>query len=196
METIFFENSTADLKKNIKEIEKKLNVKLTVKGKEVSIEGEGITEYESLRVLEAMSSGFSSKVALMLKENDLMFKKISMKDITTRPDLKTVRARVIGKHGQTKHTIEQVSDCYLAVQGNDVSIIASPDNIEEALTAIKNLIRGSKQANVYHFLESMNTSRKSLSEDLGLKSKNEPTKYELKKKKEAEKKLKENQKEA
>jgi rRNA processing protein Krr1/Pno1 len=82
------------------------------------------------------------------------------------------------------------------VQGNDVSIIASPDNIEEALTAIKNLIRGSKQANVYHFLESMNTSRKSLSEDLGLKSKNEPTKYELKKKKEAEKKLKENQKEA
>src|SRR3989339_1484210 len=108
METIYFKN-TADLKRNIKEIEKKLNVKITIKNKDVSIEGEGITEYEASRVLDAMASGFSSKVALMLKENDLIFKKISMKDITKRPDMKTVRARVIGKHGQTKHTIETVS---------------------------------------------------------------------------------------
>ena len=190
METIYFKN-TADLKRNIKEIEKKLNVKITIKNKDVSIEGEGITEYEASRVLDAMASGFSSKVALMLKENDLIFKKISMKDITKRPDMKTVRARVIGKHGQTKHTIETVSDSYIAIQGNDVSIISSPDTIEEAITALKNLIRGSKQSNVYHFLESMNTSRKSLPEDLGIKSPDEPTKYELKKKREAEKKLKE-----
>jgi len=194
METIYFKN-TADLKRNLKEVEKKLNVKITIKGKEVSIEGEGITEYEASRVLDAMASGFSSKVALMLKENDLIFKKISMKDITNRPDMKTVRARVIGKHGQTKHTIETVSDSYIAIQGNDVSIISSPDTIEEAITALKNLIRGSKQSNVYHFLESMNTSRKSLPEDLGIKSPDEPTKYELKKKREAEKAKREAEKE-
>lgn len=180
METLFF-NQTSELKRNLKELEKKLKVTIQITGTKVDIEGEAIDEYEAFRVLDAISCGFSAKVAMMLKENALVFKRISIKDFTRRKDLETVRARVIGKNGQTKRTIEEVSDCFLSIKDNDVGIISSPDNIEEASTAIKNLIRGSKQANVYHFLESMNTSRKSLPEDLGIRTKEDISKFERKK---------------
>lgn len=184
---IQFISNTVELKKNQKELEKKLNVKISISGKTVEFTGSGIDEYEASRVIEAMSIGFTAKVALMLKENNLVFKRLSMKDFTPRKDLKTIRARVIGKYGQTKHTIEEISDSYLSIKDNDVGIISSPENIEEAVTALKNLIRGSKQGNVYHFLESMNTSKKTIPEDLGLKSPDEPTKFQLKKKKKTEK---------
>ena len=51
----------------------------------------------------------------------------------------------------------------------EIGIIASAETIQETVTAITNLIRGSKQGNVYAFLERMNAERKKLSEDLGLK---------------------------
>jgi rRNA processing protein Krr1/Pno1 len=51
---------------------------------------------------------------------------------------------------------------------NTVGIIGPAETIEEATTAIGNLIRGSKQANIYRFLERMNAAKK-IKSDLGLK---------------------------
>jgi KH domain-containing protein len=159
METILI-NKTLDLKKNIEEFEEKLKVKLTISGKKVTISGEPLDEYEAMNILEAISSGFSVKKALLLTDVDLIFRKIHIKDFTRRKDLKSVRARIIGKEGKTKHTLENIANCEIAIQDNTISIIGTAESIDNITTAIKNIVRGTKQANAYNFLERINTQRK------------------------------------
>ncbi len=168
METLIFEK-TSEVKKNSRELESKLKVKITVQGKKVSFEGQSLDEYEASRILEAINFGFSAKKALILLDQDMQFRRVNIKGFTRRKNLEDVRARIIGTEGQVKRTIESLSDCYLAIQGNTIGVIAHADEIEEIITALHNLVRGSKQANVYRFLEEMNRYRKLSGKDLGLK---------------------------
>jgi ribosomal RNA assembly protein len=171
METIFIENSRR-IRENKETIEKKTGVKLEIKGRQVTMEGEPIQEYETHRILEALDFGFDLKDALSLVSEIIIFRKLNIKDFTRRKNLEEVRGRVIGTEGKTKRTLESVSGCAVVLHGNTVGIIGSAEIIEEATTAIGNLIRGSKQANIYRFLERMNAAKKTKS-DLGLKPKKE-----------------------
>lgn len=170
METIVFER-VKELKKNIPQLEKKLNVEIKMTGKTATISGEGIDEFEAKIVLDAINFGFSAKKALILKDQDMSFKILNIKKFTRPNRLEDARARLIGTEGKTKRTIEQVASCDLVINGNEVGIIAPAISIENTITALTNLIRGSKTANVYSFLERMNAERKKLSDDLGLKIK-------------------------
>ena len=179
MENIFFE-STKEIKKSKQELEKKLNVKIEIVGKKVSFEGDSVDEYEALTVLDAIKFGFPQGTALLLKNGEIIFKKISIRDYTRRKNLKDVKARVIGTMGTTKRTIEAISGCVLIIHNNEVGIIGHADDVEEATTALTNLIRGAKQANVYKFLEHLNRAQNE--EGLGLKEKRSEktsTKYRL-----------------
>jgi rRNA processing protein Krr1/Pno1 len=86
--------------------------------------------------------------------------------------LSEVRARLIGTHGKTRNTLQQVADCEILVTDDAVGLICRAEEIDKATTAVSNLIKGSKQANVYRFLERMNAEKKKLSEDLGIKREN------------------------
>jgi ribosomal RNA assembly protein len=167
MEAIYFEKLT-ELKRNLALLQSELDVKITIKGKQTTIEGESVNEYEARIVLEAISFGFSAKKALYLKEPDMIFRILHIKDFTRRKNLEEVRGRIIGSQGRTKKTIEAISDCHLVLNGNELGIIAHTDLIEEATTALENLIKGSKQGNVYKYLEKMNKSKKE--DSLALKS--------------------------
>ena len=166
METIYFEKPT-ELKKNLALLQRKLNIKITLKGKQATIEGESVDEYEALIVLKAISFGFSAKKALLLKDPEMIFRILKIKDFTRRKDLEEVRGRIIGKDGRTKKTIEAISDCYLVLNGNELGMIVHTDLVEEATTALENLIKGSKQSNVYRYLEKTNKSKKE--DSLGLR---------------------------
>jgi len=159
MEIIFFEK-TSDLRKNLEMLQKKLEVRIEISGRKVTIEGDSVKEYEAMRVLEALQIGFPVKRALFLLDENFAFIKLNIKNLTNRKDLDVVRGRVIGKEGKTKRTIEDVADCFIAVSGNEVGIIADGESIEEAKTAVTNLIKGTKEANVYNFLERMNATKK------------------------------------
>jgi ribosomal RNA assembly protein len=171
METIFIENSRR-IRANKETIEKKTGVKVEVKGRQVIMEGEPIQEYEARRILEALDFGFDLKDALSLVSETIIFRKLNIKNFTRRKDLSEVRGRVIGTEGKTKRALESVSGCAVVLHDNAVGIIGPAETIEEATTAIGNLIRGSKQANIYRFLERMNTARK-IKSDLGLKPEKE-----------------------
>jgi ribosomal RNA assembly protein len=107
-----------------------------------------------------MQFGFSAKKALTLLNDDITFRKIPIKNFTRRKNLKEVRGRIIGKEGKTKRTIENIADCEVIVNGNEVGVICTADEVEETTTAITNLIRGTKEANIYGFLERMNKEKK------------------------------------
>ncbi|MEK6850523.1 MAG: KH domain-containing protein [Nanoarchaeota archaeon] len=171
METLYFKK-VKELQNEKERLERRLEVKINIQGKKVTIEGDSFKEYEALMILEAMQFGFSANKALTLMDEQIVFRKIPIKSFTRRKNLTEVRGRIIGKEGKTKRTIEDISGCDLAINDGEIGIIGPAEQIEEATTAITNLIRGTKQANVYRFLERINTGKKDLSTDLGLKIKN------------------------
>jgi len=136
-----------------------------------------------------MNFSFPLKEALLLTNEGYIFRKINIKDFTRRKNLDEVRARLIGTEGKTKRAMEEISGCVLVIKDKIVGIIGSTESIKDATTAITRLIKGSKQANVYSYLERMNREKKEKS-DLGLKPIKEPApKPEDKKKKPKEEDL-------
>ncbi|HLC31492.1 MAG TPA: hypothetical protein VJK51_02400 [Candidatus Nanoarchaeia archaeon] len=167
METIFVRNIT-EIKKAIPEWKKKATIKITLEGNKATIEGTPVEELETQQMLDAISFGFSAKKALILKEPDMQFKKLHIKTYNPRRTLESIKSRVIGTFGRTKNTIEEISNTDIVIGEAEVGIIGHAENINEAETALINVIRGSKQANAYSFLERMNREKKKQPDDLGI----------------------------
>lgn len=152
--------------KNKKRLESKLNIKISNRGKEVQINGKPEDEYIAEKVINALNFGFPFSVAISIKEENLEFEILNIKDHTTRKDLKRVRARIIGKGGKTLKTLNQLTKCNFELKDNFVGIIGSPELIENAQESVIFIIKGAKQSNVYSHLEK-NQLKPVL--DLGLK---------------------------
>lgn len=171
MESFYIRN-IRELKSNQEEIERKLKIQIRITGRKVTIDGPPMKEFIASQVFEALEFGFSAKKSLQLAEPDFIFRKIHLKQLSKRP-LKDIKSRVIGKEGKTKHTIEHIAGCDIIVGESEVALISSVSNIDYATTSVKNIIRGTKQANAYRYLERMNTESKKFGDDLGLKKQKE-----------------------
>jgi ribosomal RNA assembly protein len=147
-------------------LEKELNVKIDIDGKEVSISGEPEDEYIAEKVIEALDFGFPFSAALGIKKEDILFETLNIKEFTNQKDFARVRGRVIGKDGKALKTISNLSDCHVEISGNKLGIIGNCENIRNVEEACKLLIKGSKHANVYAYLEK---HRMEPIVDLGLK---------------------------
>lgn len=153
--------------KNIKEIlrnrdslEEKLKGKIKLKNKTLTLQAEPFDEYEAQRVFDALSLGFSVEKALKVLDEEIDFIKINIKDYANTKNLEVVRSRLIGTHGKTKKTIEEITKCDIVISDNQVGIIGPANISESALVAVSNIIKGTKQANAYRYLEKINTQRK------------------------------------
>lgn len=136
-----------------KELEKKLNVKITNRGKEIFIEGKPEDEYIAEKVLDALNFGFPFSAAILIKEEDYLFEKLNIKELTNRKDLERVRGRLIGKKGKTLKTLSDLTKCFFELKDNEIGIIGDPEYIQNAQEACTSIIKGSKQSNVYAHLE-------------------------------------------
>lgn len=152
---------------NLKEIlnnksmlEKELKVKIQNQGRNIFIVGKAENEYLCFRIIEAVNLGFSVDKALVLKDENIIFNILNIRDITRRKDLPRIKARIIGTQGKTKSNIQTLTDCIISIHDNQVGIIGEADYIQEAIIAIKCLIQGSKQGNVYARLEKKKKERR------------------------------------
>ena len=162
MQTIYFKKLN-ELRKNKSQLEKKLNTKITLKGRQVTLTSKNpLEEYEASIIFDAMNFGFSAKKALLIKEQEMLFRIINIKHFTRKKNLNEVRARIIGTKGKTKRTIENISNCHILIKDNEVGIIGNAEDIEEIITGVTNLIRGTKQSNTYRYLEKMNRRKKAI----------------------------------
>ncbi|HTZ42128.1 MAG TPA: hypothetical protein VMC07_02910 [Candidatus Omnitrophota bacterium] len=143
----------SEIIRNKEKLEEVLGIKITNRGKEVSIDGPPLEEYEAEKVLEAVNFGFKVEIALLIKESELAFEILNIKKYTKRTNLETIRARIIGTKGKTLKTLIELTDCFFAVSNNEVGIIGNPEHMKLAQNAVVSLIQGSKQANVYKYLE-------------------------------------------
>ncbi len=139
--------------KNKARLEKILNIKITNRGKEITIQGRPEEEYITEKVIDALEFGFPFSTAMFIKEEDFLFEVINKKNYTKIKDLERVRARIIGTKGKTLQTLHQLTKCYFELKDNDIGIIGSPEHIKNAQDAVISLIQGSKQTNVYAHLE-------------------------------------------
>ena len=172
METLIFDKMPGAIRREQRNLERQLKVKLTIKEKNVAIEGSPLDEYVALLIVEALVFGFSQKQAMSLKDEGMSFRKIHIRDFTRRKNLKDVRARLIGREGKTRRTLEDISNCEVVIGESEVGIIGFTDAVESTVQAAINIIKGSKQANAYRYLERMNAEKKNLPDNLGLKIKN------------------------
>ena len=170
---ILVSEDSSKVAKNKKRLERLLNVKIIIKGEEISVEGIAENEYIAEKVISAINFGFPVSVALLIKEEDFLFEILDIKKYTHRKDFKTIRARIIGKGGKTLKTLNNLTECFFELKDNDVGIIGSPELIKNAQDAIIFLIQGSKQANVYSYLEKHHVKPVL---DLGLKEKKDKRK--------------------
>jgi ribosomal RNA assembly protein len=152
--------------KNKKQLGKELKVKITNRGKEVFIEGKPEDEYIAEKVIEALNFGFPFSAAILIKKEGYTFEILNIKDYTRRKDLEKVRARLIGKKGKTLKTLSDLTECFFELKDNEIGVIGAPEKIKNAQDAIMQIAQGSKQGNVYKFLEK-NKFKEPI--DLGLK---------------------------
>src|SRR3989344_336958 len=138
---------------NRKRLEKELNIKLEIKGNSVDISGNELEIYVAEKVFQAIEKNFPVNTALLLTSEDYMLESISIKSISKRKNISQIKARIIGTKGKTLKLLSELSECHIALHNNIVSIIGTFEKIKIAESAIKNLIKGSKQANVYFYLE-------------------------------------------
>ena len=152
--------------KNKKKLEKKLNIEITNRGKEVFFEGKAEDEYVAEKVIDALEFGFPYSTAMLILDEDFVFEILNIKDYTKRKDLNRIRARIIGKAGKTLKTLSDLTKCNFELKDNQVGILGDPEYIKNAQEAIIQIIQGSKHSNVYSYLEKHQIKP---IEDLGLK---------------------------
>lgn len=149
-------------------LEDKLNIKISNKGKEIFIKGTPEDEYIAEKVIDAINFGFPISDALQILDEEFLFEILNIKNYTKRKDLTRIKARIIGTKGKTFRTLCHLTKCCFELKDNEIGIIGSAECIKNAEDAVKYLIHGSKQANVYAKLEK-NQPEPIL--DLGLKEK-------------------------
>jgi ribosomal RNA assembly protein len=134
-------------------LESKLKVQISNKNNNLIVTGEELDLFLAIKILEAIKKKFPIETSLLLLDEDYTIEDIPIKSETNKKNLERIRGRVIGQGGRTLKVIEELSGCYLSLHENVVSIIGSFEKMRIAENAIKSLIHGSKQANVYSYLE-------------------------------------------
>jgi len=142
-------------------LENKLKVKISRDGNEINLEGDEVDVYIAEKVLLALERNFPLSESLLLLEENYMLEDIPIKNLT-RKKLSLVKARIIGTRGKTLKLISELSDCYLELNNNIVSIIGHVDKIKYCINAIENLIHGMKQSTVYTYLEKARVKTRNL----------------------------------
>jgi ribosomal RNA assembly protein len=153
--------------KNKKNLEEKLNIRISINGKIVEIKGTPEDEYIAVMVIDALNFGFPFKDAISIKEQEKVLEIVNIKEYTIRKtNLERIRARIIGKKGKALKTLSDLTNCSLELKENKVGIIGEPENITSAIEGVIEIVQGSRHGNVYKGIEK---NRPEPVDDLGLK---------------------------
>ena len=139
--------------KNKRKLEQLLELKITNRGKEVTLDGTPENEYAGRQVLDALDQGFPFAEAISIKTENKILEIVNIKDHTIKANLERIRGRIIGKGGKALKTLSVLTDSAMELQENHVAIISNPENLERATAALVAIIKGAKHGAVYKGLE-------------------------------------------
>lgn len=107
-------------------------------------------------VVKAIGRGFSPERAIYLYNDGYQLVVISLREFAHKGSnrINEIKGRIIGRQGKTRQIVEDITDCFVCVYGDTVSIIGDYISMRYALQAVQMIIEGKKQRTVYTFLES------------------------------------------
>lgn len=136
-------------------VEKECGVRLRLsRAGEVTVLGDALKTFLALKVLQAISLGFSVKDALQLKTPDYVFEVINVKDFArSKSRISEIRGRLIGKEGKVKKTIQYLGNVDLCISEKQIGIIGMVEDVGVVRGAIQSLLRGAKHGRIFKWLE-------------------------------------------
>jgi ribosomal RNA assembly protein len=107
-------------------------------------------------VVKAIGRGFSPERALYLYNDGFQLVVISLREFARKGSnrINEIKGRIIGRQGKTRQIVEDITDCFVCVYGDTVSLIGDYISMRYALQALQMIIEGKKQRTVYTYLES------------------------------------------
>jgi len=117
----------------------------------VSIEGENII---TKSVVEAIGRGFNPRTAMKLFNDEYSFEIIELTEYSdSKNRLGVIRARVIGREGSVRKSIEVQTGVNLAIKGKTVSIIGKPESVYLARRSLEMIMAGSQHGSSFRWLK-------------------------------------------
>ncbi|MFX1319945.1 MAG: KH domain-containing protein [Promethearchaeota archaeon] len=111
-------------------------------------------------IIQAIGRGFSPQRAFALLDDDIYLRVINLEEFGSSPNqLRRLKGRVIGQGGKTRRNIEELTDTYVAIMGNTISVIGEVENQQIAVNAIVRLLRGAEHSTINRYL---NTQRRNM----------------------------------
>lgn len=149
-------------------LEKRFGVTLDIEGGSGSVEVRtSLADNDVSRlfavqnVIKAIERGFNPKKAEKLAEEDYDLLIIDLEEYArSRNSIERIKGRIIGKDGSSRKMLEELTDAFISVYGDTVSIIGKLDNIETAKEAVMMLIKGAFHKTVWNFLYAERRKRK------------------------------------
>lgn len=143
------------------EIEKRSGLKIDIDSKfgEVVIDDHEIdnplTVIKIENIIKAIGRGFSPQNAYRLFDDDADFFIFDLYDYVGKKPahIRRLKSRIIGREGKTKKVLEGLTDSRISIYGHTISIISDITRINILKKSIDMLIKGSKHATVYRYVE-------------------------------------------
>ncbi len=105
-------------------------------------------------VVLAVGRGFNPQIARLLLKTDYVLEMLDVEEYSRSKKKSTrLKGRVIGEEGKARRIIEELTETYISVFGNTVSIIGQAYNVSICRRAIESLLSGSPHSGVYFWLE-------------------------------------------
>ncbi len=146
-----------------RDIEEKLTVELQIEseagGVEITLNEKAEDPsllFRAKDVVTAIGRGFSPEEAFRLIRNeDTVFDFIDLRAIFGRSesDITRVKSRIIGMHGKTRRTIEELTEADVVIYGHTVGFIGTFEQVDAARNAVQMIIQGSQHHTVYSYLQ-------------------------------------------
>lgn len=112
-----------------------------------------LATWKARDVAQAIGRGFSPQRAFWLLDEDVYLRVIDLEEYLTTPNqIRRVKGRVIGEGGKTRRNIEELTDTFVSVMGDTISIIGELENQEVAISAVTKLLQGAEHSSVYRYL--------------------------------------------
>ena len=143
-----------------KKVEKLTGVKINVDSNygDITIDDRNSDAFMAIKAkefVEAIGEGFSPERAWKIFNENVYFEVIDIKDFTGKKEnrIRVLKARIIGRNGKTRKIIEELSGAEISISTHTIAIIGDYFQLETAKHAIEMLLRGSKHATIYNYLE-------------------------------------------
>jgi ribosomal RNA assembly protein len=111
--------------------------------------------FKALEIISAIARGFSPERAFKLLHEDVIFQLLDMRDYigNSQSSMSRFKGRIIGEHGKSRRTIEELSGAEVSVYGHTVGFIGVFESIKVAVEATILLLKGSSHKSVYAMLQ-------------------------------------------